>query len=102
MSAVAERKYALTRISSGDYFLPANDGSKLWRIYTYEEDGSLYSGDRQVKGKFWAVARSRGTVDEAQRLLQSDPDTLLDWGEWEFWAGPLRTRNEAIQEAIRA
>ncbi len=96
------RKYALTRLQAGDYLFPGNDGSTLWRVYTYEEDGSLYRGERQVKGKFWATAKFRGTVDEAQRLLGDDPDVLLDWGEWEFWAGPLRSRAEAIAEAVRA
>lgn len=96
-----KRKYALTRIQKGDYLFPSNDGAKLWRVYTYLEDRSLYTGETQVKGTFWAVARFTGTVDEAQRLLETDPDVLLDWTEWEFWAGPLKTREEAIREAIR-
>ncbi len=97
-----QRKYALTRLSAGDYIFPSNGGTRLWRVYTYEEDGSLYRGERQVKGTFWAAARFEGTVAQAERLFAADPDEFLSWSMWEFWAGPLRSRAEAIAEALRA
>lgn len=90
------RKYAMTRLARGDYLLPSNDGRTLWRIYTYEEDGSAenYQG-RVVKGTFWACARRpmpRGGAFVGE---------LLEWSDWDFWAGPFESRSEAIEEAIR-
>lgn len=90
-----QRKYALIRVSSGDYLLPSNDQRWLWRIYTYEEDGSLFRGERQVKGRFWACARRPMPPESA--ILDED---FLGWGDWEFWAGPLNTRTAAIDEAM--
>jgi hypothetical protein len=93
---VTERKYVLTRISAGDYLLPSNDGSTLWRIYTYEEDGSAeYSDGTKLVGKFWACAR-RPIPAEGVPI-----DDLLAWSAWEFWAGPLNSRKDAIAEALR-
>jgi len=99
---VNDRKYQMTRLRRGDYLLPSNDAQTLWRIYTYEEEGSLIEqspdgGERAVTGMFWACARRRFPK----------PGEIIDldgWSddEWEFWAGPLPTRQAAIDEALRA
>lgn len=103
MTAVAEtRKYVLTRITTGDYMFPSNDGQRLWRIYTYQEDGSLERNGKEVRGTFWAAARFIGTLADAEALMRSDPDEFLSWTPWEFWSGPWRKRADAVDSAVRA
>jgi|SRR5579872_4380612 len=96
-----ERKYVLTRVRKGDYLLPSNDLKTLWRIYSYEEEGSLIEElpggeERPVLGTFWAC--SRRPMPDTNTLM--DEDFLYDG--WEHWAGPLNTRTAAIEEALRA
>ena len=91
----------MTRMGAGNYLLPSNDGQTLWRIYSYYEEGSLsYElpgvGYRGVRGTFWACAR-RPMPDKWFSY-----EELSEWDEWEFWAGPLRSRREAIDEALRS
>jgi hypothetical protein len=81
------RKYAMTRIAKGDYLLPSNDAQTLWRIYTYEEDGSAIG----LKGTFWATAK-RPMPDE--NALTED---VLGWSDWQMWAGPFRSRKDALE-----
>ncbi len=87
------RKYAMTRVAAGDYLMPSNDASKLWRLMRYTEDGSAHLDDgTPVTGEFWGVWRWRGTMH----------DTLtLEMYEWDMWAQGFRTRAEAEQEALR-
>lgn len=99
--AVVERKYALTRIKAGDYLLPSNDGATLFRLATYEEDGSAEyvtrpgAKARPLVGTFWAVYRR-----PMPPLDQATAD-LLEWSDaWEWIAGPLDTRQQAIDEAL--
>lgn len=93
---MAERRYRLTMIAAGDYLFPSNDGRQLWRVARYK--CTLPS----AAGTFWSAARFRGGVVEAERLIRVDPETLLDWGEWEVWETSLATRAEAIGTALRA
>jgi hypothetical protein len=94
-----ERRYQLTRISAGDYLLPSNDAQTLWRLRTYEEDGSLERNDgRKVTGTFWATWRWDGgfpTHDSLVAAFETD-----DWTRWQFWSGPFKTRGEAIRDAL--
>lgn len=95
----AERKYALTRVSAGDYLAPSNDGQTLWRIYSYVEDGSAeVSSDgkkwRKVTGTWWAAARYKQPLPSGGEL----PDDFLEWGNWDVWATGLRTKREALGE----
>lgn len=90
----------MTRLRRGDYLLPSNDGATLWRIYSYEEEGSLVDtlpdgSERPVIGAFWACARR--PFPKPGELIE-----LEGWFDWEFWAGPLPTRQAAIEEALRA
>ena len=98
-----QRKYALTRIKAGDYLLPGNDGRTLWRIYSYEEDGS---GEWCVNGKwvkitgtYWGVMKydPYGVVD-----FSNLPDDFLEWDRWSSWGSLLATRQAAINEVLRA
>ena len=105
-SAARERKYAMTRLGRGDYLLPSNDAQTLWRVYAYEEDGSATyqtefipgkgpSGpERVLRGRFWALARR--PMPE-MGFLVSD---LFEWDDWQFWAGPLQSREQAIRYAL--
>jgi hypothetical protein len=94
---MAERIYPLVRITAGDYLLPSNDGRELWRIYRYHEDGSLEDGDgSRIRGDFWGAARYRyGSPEQAVH----DED-LTEWNCWDIWVTLLRTRQEAIEEAL--
>lgn len=103
LMAAPVRRYQMTRVRSGEYLLPSNDGTTLWRIYTYEEDGSWSyevapGKEREVRGTFWAVAKYDGI---SLKVAIADPD-LLEWDQWALYAGPLNTRREAIDTALRA
>lgn len=95
------RKYAMTRLAKGDYLLPSNDAKTLWRIYTYEEEGSLVHvmpdrSERAVVGTFWALAK------RPMPSMQDIDIDVAEWDGWEFWAGPLNSRRAAIDEAMRS
>lgn len=98
-----ERKYQMIRLGAGDYLLPSNDAQTLWRIYSYQEDGSLWHSeygkpDKQVVGMFWAVAKWNRGFPEVMAFFDRE---FLEWDNWDFCAGPLLTRREAIGEAMR-
>lgn len=92
MTTETHRRFTLVKMSKGDYLLSSNDRRTLWRIYTYEEDGSLDSG---WKGTYWAAARR--PMPRENEIVD-----LESWNEWEFFSGPLETRADAISEAMRA
>jgi hypothetical protein len=97
------RKYQMTRIQAGDYLIPSNDQKTLWRIYSYEEDGSLEDGRGGfVHGRFWASARFAGSLELAERLMHRDPDEFLSWSSWESWEVHLPTRKAAVESMLRA
>lgn len=86
---MSDRKYPLSKIASGDYLLPSNDGRRLWRI--------LYAQDDET-GASWMIMRWLGgpipsIVTERE---------LLDWALWESWDFGYRTRREAIEKALVA
>jgi hypothetical protein len=76
------RRYVLTKIKAGDYLLPSNDAQTLWRIARDEREG-------------WSVWRW------ADELSEAIFEHLDDWGRWECMSQWLRTRGEAIDEAMR-
>lgn len=99
-SLSVSRKYAMTRVRKGDYLLPSNDAQTLWRIYQYEEDGSLIHElpdrtEKPVVGWFWATAKRPMPREGA---FVGD---ILEWDDWEFWSGPHSTLHRAIEEALR-
>jgi len=85
----------MVRVSAGDYLLLSNSGQTLWRIQRYE-DGPSYGLDLPRDVQVWSCARYRGTPEEAQR----DPDLLERWDHWVETAGHMRTRREAVTEAL--
>jgi hypothetical protein len=101
---VTERKYVLTRISSGDYLFPSNDGRKLLRVYRYHEDGSAMLGNgTTLRGSFWGAARFDGSLEQAERMLALDVDEFLSWGShWESWETTLPSRSAAIRSVLKA
>ena len=101
-----ERKYRMIRVSAGDYLLPSNDLKTLWRIYKYREDGSAKWGPDEhgkyhdITGEFWACARYERPFDGKLDMVE-DFD-FLDWGDhWLHWDGMARSRQEAIDAALK-
>lgn len=99
-----DRLWALHRVRSGDYLLPSNELDVLWRVSTFDEDGSAFWIDqRQVRhhivGRFWRLRRLE--IDCRRLLLAEvdDPDLLLEgWRD----AGDVRypTRRAAVEAAL--
>ena len=102
MSAATARKYAMTRIAAGDYLLPSNDKQTLWRIYSYEEDGSAEWRDsagrwHKITGRFWATAKYNRPLPESGEV----PYDFLDWENWTTWETNLKTQKLAIEATLR-
>lgn len=99
MSTV-HRSYALTKVAPGDYLFPSNDGKTLWRVTSYQEDGSAEYVDanghwRKVLGTFWGVTYYTGPGE-----IVSLPDDFLEWENWDTSVVGLRTRAQAIEEVL--
>ena len=103
---MSERNYAMIRVGAGDWMLPSNDAQTMWRLAAYEEDGSAWRTDEQgrehqIVGRFWSVYRM--TMSKLQALVNSpvtDDEDILDFSEWEHWAGGFGSRKAAIEEAL--
>jgi hypothetical protein len=98
------RKWAMTRIRSGDYLLPSNDARTLWRISEYAEDGSAgnYDGAGRwvpITGRFWQVSKFKGPLPAVDATL---PDDFLDWDNWETHTTGLLKRKYAVEVALNA
>lgn len=87
---MADRKYALIRIEAGDYLLPSNDGKVLWRIMRGEEDDGT--------GRFYSVWQVWRWVHSPATTRACD---LGDWEQWEMADSFSRTRQNAINNAMR-
>lgn len=98
--------YQMTRLEAGDYLLPSNDLTTLWRIYKYHEDGLAEwgpdeNGDyHKIEGDFWAVAKWSHTFARALRAEQLE-EALDDWSQWETRETLIPTRKAAIEAALR-
>jgi hypothetical protein len=109
---VTERKWPLVKIREGDYLLPSNDRQTLWRIRSYEEDGSAFWEDadgkrHEIRGRFWSTVKyTKGTPDDfadrIDRILTPEAldDLLYDGEIWSEWASGFRTRRDAIEDAL--
>lgn len=94
------RKYALSKLSAGDWLLPANDGQSFWRIRQYE-DGPSYGIEGWVRDRtLWGVWRWEGDLKELSKLLAvEEPDR--EPALWEFYDGTYARRSEAITAALK-
>lgn len=96
---MTERRYALVKISSGDYLLPSNDANTLWRISSYLEDGSAeWVGGRKLRGTYWQTAKYRDPLPTAGGDMPAD---FLEWDRWETWETCIASRGKAIESTLR-
>lgn len=93
MSTV-ERKYRMTRIGTGDYILPANDGETFWRISKYSDGPSYGLYEWKRDRTFWGAWKWHSA------LAIQKADDPLDWENWDQWVGACATRQEAINGAL--
>jgi len=90
---MSERRYALTKVRSGDYLCLSNDGTRLWRFMTYE-DGSAFGLDVDyVRRTFWRVQYA--DMAEITEVHARDAD-ILDPMYWVDEQVHLPTRQAAI------
>ena len=88
-----KRIYKMTRLGKGDWLLPSNDAQTLWRICSYEEDGSA-----DITGTFWNLWRWDGgfpTIDSLAGALE-----MNDWTMWELWDSGYRRRADVVNAAL--
>lgn len=96
----------MIRVRAGDYLLPSNDGSKFFRITSYEADGSSswtdQDGDEHVdRGTFWdGFVYNRGSTHDAQAHAEREED-LLDWERWGCEIQMQRTRKDVLDYLLR-
>lgn len=91
---MTERKYAMSKVASGDYLLPSNDGQTIWRVARYTDgpsNGLQIPRDRT----FWGVWRWMGDVSPGAAV-----DTE-DWSTWEMCGGLCDSRADAVEAALR-
>jgi hypothetical protein len=77
----------LVRVRAGDYLLLA-DETTLYRVYSYQEDGS------PLVGTFWAGAKY-------DRPFRDADDVSLEWDRWTTVAGPFATRRDVLDCLLR-
>lgn len=94
MTGQAERKYALTKLAAGDYLLPSNDGTTLWRVRIYE-DGPSHGMEIPADRDFWGIWKWAEAIEPGSYV-----DTK-DWSRWEFFEGTHDTRKQAIDAALK-
>ena len=91
-----ERKYALSKIATGDYLLLSNDAQTFFRISSYTDGPSMgldWPRDRTV----WVLRRWTGEVG-----IGCFVDTSADSERWEEVETCIPTRREAIDTALAA
>lgn len=93
-----ERKYAMTKISKGDYLLPGNDGKTIYRLEQYEDGPSYGLYDWPRDKLLWAVWRWTGDPNCVD--VSDSPARWCDY--WELVADVFPTRREAIGRALLA
>lgn len=97
-TAEVERKYQMIRIEAGDYLLPSNSGKSLWRLRRYYEGPE--TGLEGIKGTYvWSCSRYSWMGRDMPNEV--DLDSLLEWDRWCETQGWLKTRQEAIDEALK-
>ncbi len=91
-----ERKYAMTRVGTGDYLMPSNDGKTLWRFTRYTDGPSFgldhWSRDREL----WRILKWADPLDVGEYV-----DTSLDDWRWECFDDGYDKRGDAIEMVLR-
>lgn len=99
-ATVPKREYSLRRLDTGDYILPSNDLHVLWRICTGEEANDRDAGKPVKMWELWRWRSVGRPVDEDVAL--SIAENHSPWSDhWDCCASGLRTRTEAIAEAMK-
>lgn len=93
---MSDRKYAMTKIAAGDYLLPSNDGTVLWRIALYEDGPSHGLDDWPRDIMLWGAWKWRGQLP-ATRTIDTE-----NWAEWDLCAQGFDSRAAAIDAALEA
>lgn len=93
------RKWQMIRLGAGDYLLPSNDRQTMWRLFRYEEDGSLISigpdgVEVPIRGHYWMVCRWNAPLTA---LADGDWD---EWDRWQEYESLLPSRSAAIDSAL--
>jgi len=110
MAQDSERRYQATRVRAGDYVIPSNDGAQLWRITSYQEEGTRLEMRSATAGVLhlnpptrtrWQARRYRLTVAQMHDRWGDDiPDDFLDWDQWEHWQDSYATKAAAIRDVV--
>jgi hypothetical protein len=90
-----ERKYTMTRIDSGDYLLPSNDGKTIWRIRRYDEEFIGRDSITIETRNYWGIWRWLGLTLTAFSGAEVD-----DWSQWDFCEGLHTRRKDAVNSAL--
>lgn len=91
---MSDRKYALTKIGTGDWLLPSNDGRILWRIRLYDEEIPVGDDAFETRER-WGVWKWLGHIAPGAVPDPMEPE------EWDFFEGFHETRREAIDAALK-
>lgn len=93
-------RYATRRLDTGDYILPSDDLQVLWRICIGEEANERDAGKSVKMWELWRWRSVGRPVDEDVAL--SIAENHSPWSDyWDCCAFGLRTRTEAIEEAMK-
>jgi hypothetical protein len=104
-----QRKYAATRIKAGDYLVPSNDATRIWRFTSYEDTGARIEMRSKTAGVLlinppartrWQAHRYRLTVKQLDALGEELPNDFLDFDNWEYDSGDYPTRAAAMKAVL--
>jgi hypothetical protein len=76
------RKYQLVKVGPGDWLLPGNDASHLWRVSRGESQQLAADGVTEKTVVEWEVWSWNDRLDRDGAL---DGLADLDWSEWSDW-----------------
>jgi hypothetical protein len=97
---VSERRWAMSRITAGDYLLRGNDDVSWWRVKRGMEVETDDDGGRWHRVQVWEVWRWHEPFAPDPTAYDM-PDMIFDREHWSCVASWLLTRAEAIREVVR-
>lgn len=90
---MAERRYAMIKLGSGDYLLPDNDAQTMWRIVRYTDGPSFGLEDWPRDRELWRLL-----------VWTLGFESLADrWDEWDLWEAReegFERRADAVERAL--